>query len=100
MGLETAIDLSQNIENALSKIAEEQRAKLLPKNEYKNDSFEYSQTNPNAIGDGDSKGRGNGVFLDTYTPTIGTKEDVFERKNEIKINKWKSTNKYPDFLNK
>lgn len=97
MGNQDAIDLSQNIDNNLSKFAEEQRAKLVPKNEYKNKSFEYSQTNPNALGDGDSKGRGNGVFLDTISPNIGTKEDVIERKNEIKINKWKSTYVYPDF---
>jgi hypothetical protein len=97
MGTETSIDLSQNIENNLSKIAEEQRAKLLPKNEYKDKTFEYSQTNPNAIGDGDSKGRGTGVFLDVYTANIGTQEDVIERKNELKINKWKINNNYPDF---
>jgi len=97
MGNQDAIDLSQNIDNNLSKFAEEQRAKLVPKNEYKNKSFEYSQTNPNALGDGDSKGRGNGVFLDTISPNIGTKEDIIERKNEIKINKWKSTYVYPDF---
>ena len=90
MGNQDAIDLSQNIDNNLSKFAEEQRAKLVPKNEYKNKSFEYSQTNPNAIGDGDSKGRGNGVFLDVLSPKIGTKEDIAERKNGIKINKWKS----------
>jgi len=97
MGNQDAIDLSQNIDNNLSKFAEEQRAKLVPKNEYKNKSFEYSQTNPNALGDGDSKGRGNGIFLDTISPNIGTKEDIIERKNEIKINKWKSTYVYPDF---
>ena len=97
MGVETSIDLSQNIDNNLTKYAEEQRAKLLPKNEYKDTAFEYSQTNPNAIGDGDAKGRGNGVFLDTVSPNIGTKEDVVERKNGLKINKWKSTNQYPDF---
>jgi hypothetical protein len=97
MGTETAIDLSQNIDNDLTKIAEEQRAKLLPKNEYKDDAFEYSSTNPNALADGDSKGRGNGVFLDTLSPNIGTKEDIVERKNGFKINKWKKTNPYPNF---
>ena len=70
---------------------------MLPKNEYKDTGFEYSQTNPNALADGDSKGRGNGVFLDTVSPTIGTKEDVVERKNGLKINQWKATNQYPDF---
>jgi hypothetical protein len=97
MGDELAIDLSQNIENNLSKFAEEQRAKLLPKNEYKDIAFEYSSKNPNALGDGDDKGRGNGVFLDTYSQTIGTKQDIAERKSELKINKFKGTNPYPDF---
>jgi hypothetical protein len=97
MGVETSIDLSQNIENNLTKYAEEQRAKLLPKNEYKDATFEYSKTNPNALGDGDAKGRGNGIFLDTFSPTIGTQQDIIERKNELKINKWKNTNQYPDF---
>ena len=97
MGDELSIDLSQNIENNLSKFAEEQRAKLLPKNEYKDIAFEYSSKNPNALGDGDDKGRGNGIFLDTHTPTIGTQLDVSERKSEIKINKFKEKNPYPDF---
>lgn len=94
------IDFNQNIDNALSKYAEEERKKLIPKNEYKNKTFEYSKVNPNAIGDGDSKGRGNGVFLDTISPTIGTKEDVFERKSELKINKFKKDNPYPNFIKK
>jgi hypothetical protein len=94
------VDLSQNIENTLSNYAEEERKKLLPKNEYKDKAFEYSKVNPNAISDGDSKGRGNGIFLDVLSPNIGTKEDIFERKNVIKINKFKSTTPYPNFVKK
>jgi hypothetical protein len=91
------VDLSQNIENNLSKYAEEQRTKLVPKNEYKQKAFEYSSVNRNAIADGDGKGRGTGVFLDIYSDKPGTNIDLKERKDGIKINKWKSTYEYPDF---
>jgi hypothetical protein len=94
------IDLSQEIDNPLSKYADEQRTKLVPKNEYKKTAFEYSSVNRNAIADGDDKGRGTGVFLDVLNKKVGTNIDVNERKNEIKINKWKDTNPYPDFLGK
>ena len=33
-------------------------------------------------------------------PLNGTNLDINERKNEIKINKWKNVNPYPDFLGK
>jgi hypothetical protein len=94
------VDLSQNIENDLSKYADEQRKKLVPKNEYKQKAFEYSSVNKNAVADGDGKGRGTGIFLDVLSDKPGTNLDINERKNEIKINKWKNVNPYPDFLGK
>jgi hypothetical protein len=94
---ELAIDLSQNIPNKLTEYAEQERSKLLPKNDFVAVADEYSTTNPDAVADGDSMGRGTGVFLDVYNDKAGTKEDILERKNEIKINKFNSSNTYPNF---
>jgi hypothetical protein len=97
MANELTLDLTQTEKNTLSSIAEQERLKLTTKNDYKQTSGEYSSTNPDALADGDSKGRGTGVFLDVYNNEVGTKEDVFERKNEIKINKYNSSRTYPNF---
>ena len=97
MANELTLDLTQTEKNTLSSIAEQERQKLIPKNDYKQTVSEYSSTNPDALADGDSKGRGTGVFLDVYNNEVGTKEDVFERKNEIKINKYNSSKTYPNF---
>lgn len=94
---EYAIDLSQDVPNKLTEYANIERAKLLPRNEYKLGAFEYSTTNPNALADGDSQGRGTGVFLDVLNEKAGTSEDIIERKNMIKINKFNKSNTYPDF---
>ena len=58
---------------------------------------EYSSVNRDAVADGDSMGRGTGAFLDVYNVNAGTSDDIFERKNEIKINKYNSSKTYPDF---
>lgn len=97
MANELATDLSQDIPNKMTEFANKERAKLLPKNEYVQTADEYSATNPNAIADGDSKGRGSGVFLDVYNDTVGTREDVLERRTEIRVNKYNSSNGYPNF---
>jgi hypothetical protein len=97
MANELSIDLSQNEPNQLTSIADQERARLIPKNDYIATADEYSSTNPDAIADGDSKGRGTGVFLDVYNNAAGTKDDIFERKNEIKINKYNSSKPYPNF---
>ena len=97
MANELTLDLTQTEKNTLTAIAEQERAKLIPKNDYKQTADEYSVTNPDALADGDSKGRGTGVFLDVYNNAIGTREDIFERKNEIKINKYNSSKPYPNF---
>jgi hypothetical protein len=96
MANELAIDLSQNVANALTAIADQERAKLIPRNDYKVTN-EYSAVNPDAIADGDAKGRGTGVFLDVYNQTAGDATDLVERKNEIKINKFNSSKTYPNF---
>jgi hypothetical protein len=70
---------------------------LIPKNDYNQVGNQYSATNRDAIADGDSMGRGTGTFLDVYNVNAGTIEDVVERKNEIKVNKFNPSKIYPNF---
>jgi len=92
-----ATDLSQNVANQLTAIADVERARLFPKNDYVPNADEYSVTNPDAIADGDSMGRGTGVFLDVYNTAAGTSDDVLERRNEIRVNRYNASNTYPNF---
>jgi hypothetical protein len=64
---------------------QEREGKLVPINEYKPNSFEYSATNPNALS-GDEKGKGD----------IGNTIDVEERSKLVAVNNYKDTNTYPD----
>jgi len=97
MANELTLDLSQNVPNALTAIADAERAKLIPKNDFNAVGNEYSSVNRDAVADGDSMGRGTGAFLDVYNVNAGTIDDVIERKNEIKINKFNSSKPYPNF---
>ena len=97
MANELTLDLSQNIPNQLTAYADQERSRLIPKNDYNAVGNQYSATNKDAIADGDDKGRGTGVFLDVYNESAGTNEDLVERKNEIKINKFNSSRPYPNF---
>ena len=97
MANELIVDLSQNEPNALTAYADAERAKLIPKNDYNAAGNEYSSVNRDAVADGDSMGRGTGTFLDVYNVNAGTTDDVMERKNEIKINKFNSSKTYPNF---
>jgi hypothetical protein len=97
MANELTIDLSQTEPNALTAIAEQERARLIPKNDFNEVGNPYSVTNQDALADGDAMGRGTGVFLDVYNTAAGTITDVVERKNEIKINKFNSSKPYPNF---
>lgn len=97
MANEIAIDLSQNEPNAMTAIADAERAKLIPKNDYNAAGNQYSSVNRDAVADGDSMGRGTGSFLDVYNVNAGTIDDIVERKNEIKINKFNSSKTYPNF---
>lgn len=90
-------DLSQNVTNQLSAVADAQRAILFPKNDYVPNADEYSVTNPDAVADGDSMGRGTGVFLDVYNAAAGTSDDIMERRMELRVNKYNSSNTYPNF---
>ena len=97
MANEITIDLSQNVPNNLTAIADVERAKLIPKNDYNSVGNQYSSVNKDAVADGDSMGRGTGTFLDVYNVNAGTIDDVLERKNEIKINKFNQSKVYPNF---
>jgi hypothetical protein len=97
MANEITIDLSQDVPNALTAIADAERAKLIPKNDFNAVGNEYSSVNRDAVADGDSMGRGTGSFLDVYNVNAGTSDDIVERKNEIKINKFNSSKIYPNF---
>ena len=93
MANEITVDLTQNEPNALTAIADVERSKLIPKNDYNQVGNPYSSVNRDAVADGDSMGRGTGRFLDIYTEA-GTKEDIIDRKDNIKINKFNSKNPY------
>jgi len=97
MANELIVDLSQNEPNALTAYADAERAKLIPKNDFNAVGNEYSSVNRDAVADGDSMGRGTGAFLDVYNVNAGTIDDVVERKNEIKINRFNSSKTYPNF---
>jgi hypothetical protein len=97
MANEITVDLTQNEPNALTAVADVERSKLIPKNDYNQVGNPYSSVNRDAVADGDSMGRGTGTFLDVYNVNAGTIDDVVERKNEIKINKFNSSKTYPNF---
>lgn len=97
MSEQITLDLSQTEKNTLSAVADAERAKLIPKNDYNGIGNQYSSVNRDAVADGDSMGRGTGSYLDVYNVNAGTITDVVERKNEIKINKYNSSNPYPNF---
>ena len=80
--------------NELSSIAEAERRKLLPKNDFQRKNNEYSSTNKDAIADGDEQGKGTGGFLDVYNQQAGAIQDIVERKAEIVINEYKPNNPY------
>jgi len=80
--------------NQLSAIAEAERGKLFPKNDFSPRSDKYSPVHHDAVADGDEIGRGTGAFLDIYNQGAGTSTDVFERKDDIKINKYNSSKPY------
>jgi hypothetical protein len=86
------INLTQP-ENDLSKIAERERAKLLPKNDFKKQN-QYSSTSPDALATGDIKGKGTGGYLDVYNQSAGNSDDVRERRTQIVINEYKPNKPY------
>ena len=96
MAQQEPIDLTQNEKNSLSAIAELERKKLFPRNDY-NTANSYSSTNADALATGDEKGKGTGGDLDVYNNNAGAIQDIIERKREIVINKFDQNKTYPDF---
>ena len=90
MATSEILDFSQP-NNELGQIAEQQRQRLIPKNDYKSVN-PYSATNKDAISDGDEFGKGTGVFLDTANG--GSSVDTIERISEIKINEYQKNKPY------
>jgi hypothetical protein len=80
--------------NELSQIADVERRKLLPKNDFQKTANEYSSVNKDALADGDSYGKGTGEFLDVYNQQAGAIQDIIERKSEVVINEYKPNNPY------
>ena len=78
-------------ENELSAIAEGQRAKLIPRNDYKTVN-PYSAVNPDALSDDDESGKGTGIYLDVVNG--GSSIDILERKNSIKVNEFQPNKPY------
>ena len=73
-------------DNELSRIAESERQKLFPKNDFSPKSDAYSATHPDALADGDEMGRGTSSFLDIYNVRAGTRTDIESRNEKLKIN--------------
>ena len=86
------LDFSQP-NNELSNIAEMERNKLFPKNDFKKTN-QYSSVNPDALADGDDAGKGTGNFLDVYNQNAGAVQDIRERKAMTVVNEYKPTNPY------
>jgi hypothetical protein len=80
-------------DNKLSEIADLERTKLLPKNNFK-PTDKYSSVHPDALADGDSRGRGTGEFLDVYNQSAGTIQDINERNNSIVVNGFQPNKPY------
>jgi hypothetical protein len=81
-------------DNELSKIADAERQRLLPKNDFSPKSEFYSVNHPDALADGDNKGRGTANFLDVNNFKAGTRTDIEKRNEKIKINKYSINNQY------
>ena len=92
MPVSERLDFSQPM-NELGVVGEEQRKRLIPKNDYK-PTNQYSAVNPDAIADGDAQGKGTGGFLDVYNQGAGAIQDILERKAEVVINEFKPNSPY------
>ena len=62
---------------ALTNMSDKFRKQMLVKNVYPvSDSDGYTSNHPNAMADGDDKGRGSAIYLDVYGQDIGTRTDI------------------------
>lgn len=83
--------------NDLTSIADGERLKLYPINDYSPKSGQYGPQHPDALADGDELGRGTASFLDYSNTKAGTSTDIFERNNDLKLNEYDRNNRYPNF---
>lgn len=79
--------------NDLSAIAEAERQRLIPKNDYK-PTNQYSSVNKDALADGDVQGKGTGDFLDVYNQGAGAIQDILERKQNTVVNEYQPNKPY------
>ena len=96
MPAQIPVNLNQTENNQLTALSDQQRINLIPRNDYNKVGNEYSAVNRDALADGDSRGRGTGIFLDVYNNAAGTIEEV-ERRNGIRVNKFNFSRTYPNF---
>jgi hypothetical protein len=90
MAVYEPLDFNQP-QNKLTEVADAIRKQQFARNDYKLGK-QYGATSPDAMSDGDEKGKGTGVFLDTLRG--GSSLDAAERKNEIKINQYQFDKPY------
>ena len=79
--------------NELSQIADIERSKLFPKNDYKTGN-QYSSVNPDALADGDTRGKGTGDYLDVYNQGAGASQDILGRTSNVVKNEYNSVKPY------
>lgn len=73
----------------LRQIAEEEReGKLFPINEYKPVSSEYAEGHPNALSDGDEKGKGE------LEESVGSRTDIVNRNYLTGVNQFSTARPY------
>jgi|TARA_R110002012_G_scaffold217385_1_gene388585 hypothetical protein len=85
----------------LSDISSKEREKLMTRNVYKNESG-YNANHPNAISDGDPKGKGNAQYLNVYNDgntggsldILGNGEPNTGRIGNVKTNLYNKSNEY------
>ena len=86
----------------LTNDSERFRKQMLVKNTYPaNDTEGYSPSHPNALSNGDDKGKGNAIYLGVYGEDIGTRTDIMGngeantgRINNLKTNLYGKQNEY------
>ena len=86
----------------LTDLAAQYRNQNLVKNVYPvSDSDGYSANHPNALANGDDKGRGNANYLDVFGEDIGTRTDIHGngesktgRINNLNTNLYSKKNEY------
>ena len=87
---------------ALTEQSAKLREQMLVKNLYPaSDTEGYSPNHPNALSDGDDKGKGNSIYLGVYGDDIGTRTDIMGngeantgRINNLKTNLYGRDNEY------